>query len=448
MQGLPHSSSEILNRLEWKIGPVVKMPGEISHFIFFLTKKPCLKRLGIRVLIVLPVIAFFSVFGVSYASETIRISNENTIQGTVVNTENPRQKWAIETEDGIFLELSDGNVVTGVLHPPKALEQYEARVPFVPESVESQLKLARICKSQKLDRLAELHYRRVLELDPEQAEARQALGYEKIGGTWTTRDEEMRKLGYVQDKKGGWTTAQRLLIDEDKVRLGEEDRQLTKAIDQMIRELNGPDSKKAEQALYALKNPTVLKPLLKVLAEEKNPAVRIILVRALGGLNTLPAMREIAYWSMQEQNEDVRFTCYSILKDRPGMSRLYYPYLKSKDNQLVNEAGVALGQLGDQSAIPALIDALITRHTVNVTVPSGGMTQMVTSPNGDKSFSVNIPNPPHVEKRDEILSNRGVLNALRRLSGNDFEYNIPLWQEWWSHQQRSSSFDARHGSID
>ena len=435
------------------------MPSEIkifpSHFVRFCQekrrffhKRPCFKRFGVSAPVVLLLVVACSVSEYSYAYETIRLSNENTIQGTVVNTENNRQKLAVETEDGVFLELSDGDVVTGVLHPPKALEQYDARVPFVPESVESQLKLAQICKSQKLDRFAELHYRRVLELDPEQTEARQALGFEKIGGIWTTRDEEMRKLGYVKDKKGSWTTAQRLLIDENKVRLGEEDRQLAKTIDRMIRDLSGPDSKKAEQALYALKNPAALNPLMKALAEEKKPSVRMILVRALGELDTLAAMSEIVSWSMKEQNDEVRFACYSILKGRPGMARLYYPFLKSKDNQLVNEAGTALGQLGDQSAIPALIDALLTRHTVNVTVPGGSMTQMMASPDNKKSFSVNIPNPPRIEKRDEILSNRGVLNALRRLSGNDFGYDIPFWLEWWSQQQRSSSFDARRGSID
>ena len=40
----------------------------------------------------------------------------------------------------------------------------------------------------------------------------------------------------------------------------------------------------------------------------------------------------------------------------------YVNALKSKDNEVVNLAGLALGQLNDPAAISPLIDALVTTH--------------------------------------------------------------------------------------
>ena len=45
--------------------------------------------------------------------------------------------------------------------------------------------------------------------------------------------------------------------------------------------------------------------------------------------------------------------------------------LQDKNNDVVNQAAWALGQLGDPAAIPALIEAVVTKHRFKVTTGSG-----------------------------------------------------------------------------
>ena len=55
--------------------------------------------------------------------------------------------------------------------------------------------------------------RRILELDPNHAGARSALGYSKFDGQWKTQDEVMTERGYVE-YKGRWRLPQEIEIIE------------------------------------------------------------------------------------------------------------------------------------------------------------------------------------------------------------------------------------------
>ena len=63
-------------------------------------------------------------------------------------------------------------------------------------------------------------------------------------------------------------------------------------------------------------------------------------------------------------------------KYKPAVSR-YVQRLKNKDNAAVNQAAVGLGYMQDRSAVPALIDALVTVHTYQV-APGGQPGQIST----------------------------------------------------------------------
>lgn len=64
-------------------------------------------------------------------------------------------------------------------------------------------------------------YRKVLVLDPDQADARQALGYEKVNGQWLTGDDLLTARGLVK-VNGRWLAkdvANRLLEQESRARV-------------------------------------------------------------------------------------------------------------------------------------------------------------------------------------------------------------------------------------
>ena len=62
------------------------------------------------------------------------------------------------------------------------------------------------------------HFRRVIELDPNHAEARRTLGYSQVDGQWVTYDEVMIKRGYVRHN-GKWMLPQEIEIAENKQKL-------------------------------------------------------------------------------------------------------------------------------------------------------------------------------------------------------------------------------------
>ena len=83
------------------------------------------------------------------------------------------------------------------------------------DTVEGQWKLAEWCRENRLPKQRKTHLERVVELDPEHAAARHALGYSHIQGRWVTQAKLMTENGYVR-YKGAWVLPQEIEILEEK----------------------------------------------------------------------------------------------------------------------------------------------------------------------------------------------------------------------------------------
>jgi hypothetical protein len=84
------------------------------------------------------------------------------------------------------------------------LSQYQQKARGATD-VKSMMELAAWARDRGLTARASELYRKVLLLDPDQAEARKALGYEKVNGLWLTGDDLMTARGYVK-VNGRWMT--------------------------------------------------------------------------------------------------------------------------------------------------------------------------------------------------------------------------------------------------
>ncbi len=120
----------------------------------------------------------------------------------------------IAREEGakVVLEMEIGTVgipkdqVSNVTFGPTPLHEFYDRLKAC-GSAEALLKLAR---EQKAARLAGVAYARVIELEPENAEARSKLGHEKVGGKWTTREERQEIRRAADDEAWRKRIADRL----------------------------------------------------------------------------------------------------------------------------------------------------------------------------------------------------------------------------------------------
>ena len=379
-----------------------------------------------RLLFICAIFAQYILIPYVTADEVIELTNGNTISGRILNpSEAPRKTWQIQLAQGITLELPHPGTVRQVPMQHEMVSQYFDRVPFYAESVENHLKLAEICNSNNMINFSQLHYERVLELDPDNQVARQALNYRKVDGEWTTYEGEMLRQGYVKTKRGTWTTPQNLMISEQKIQVGSAlQPDVPKNMQNFIEKLKSPDQQEADQALVALRTPAAVTELAKGLKSEPDSKLRDLYVRALAKIGNDMANREISLWSIQEPSEEVCWTCITKMRSVPGLSKHIIPYLNNQDNVTLNRAAYVIGRLGDRAAIPALIDVLITEHKV----------------------PVNRNLKP--ETATELVSNREVLMALQALTGENFRYDIQSWRNWWSIQNRAAEFDARRGSYD
>jgi hypothetical protein len=127
----------------------------------------------------------------------------------------------------------------------------------------------------------------------------------------------------------------------------------------------------------------------------------------------------------------------------------------------VRRAAEALGALGNPTAVPALIGALVTKEKQVVTrsVPASNFGtstpvivdyEAVVSPGavafrpiiGMQSNGVGISRPQQ-EVVVVPVENPEVLEALRTITKEDFGYDLATWRQWYAAQLRREELKKR-----
>jgi hypothetical protein len=129
---------------------------------------------------------------------------------------------------------------------------------------------------------------------------------------------------------------------------------------------------------------------------------------------------------------------------------------------MVRRAALGLQRVGNEEAIPYLVDALVTTHTYRVWVDAPGVS---VNPNGTAAqpqtvlppdielqlragqlphgVIVNTPNQPPKPKRKMVVKrdhqNAEVLTALQRITGKNFGYDERTWRLWWNAEKSGAN---------
>jgi len=385
-----------------------------------------------------------TVFSPIAFGEIFSLRTGGTVEGTLrLPYDDERKIWHIETKEGIVLELEHRTAVSRIFNDPsRQLVSYENASPFYENTVENHWDLARKCKTYNLNRQAELHYRQVIELDPDHAEARKALGYTNYNGVWLTKEEERSGRGYVF-KNGKWVTSQQSALDENRLQQKQENSYWKKEMARLVDALHGRDTKAAVKEMYAIRDGAAIPVIADCLRNEKDADLRIIYLKTLEKIGTADALLVIASVSMDDPVGEVRATCMDLLKQHPGMTRYYTRFLHVSDNAMVNQAGQMLERLGNKDAIPELINALVTKHTETVVAGSSGYNIGFDNRGGS---GLNLGTSETKVTKD--MKNQDVLRALKKLTGVDYGYDIPAWLDWYRNQRRVSNYNSRRGSVD
>jgi hypothetical protein len=374
------------------------------------------------------------------------LTNGGRIEGELANPdEKPRRTYEVQMAGGgrVTLEAAQVEKVVTVRADQ---HEYERIRHQYPDTVEGQWALAQWCLQQRLLSQRDTHLERVIELDPNHAEARRALGYSQVDGKWAKRDEVMISRGYVL-YKGRWRTRQEIELIENKRKQELAEKEWFQKIDRWRGWFGTDKGLVAQQNIQGIEDPLAVKGLAAALTGKKRePApVRGMFIEALAKIGTPDALQVLAATALEDDDREVRLTCLDYLqkKKNPDVISYFVSKLRSKDNSTVNTAAVALGRLKDPSAVGPLIGALITTHKFKVAPKGGGGPGSMSSTFGNGPGAGGMSVGDSTKIYTQQMANQPVLDALVVLTGQNFNFDVQAWKYWYATQKRTDPLDAR-----
>jgi HEAT repeat protein len=378
-------------------------------------------------------------------ADVFEFANGGRVEGKQVISDNANKlDFTIDLAAGGRLTVSRSQVTK--IEPTTGVDtQYQKMARSSPDTVEAHWKLAEWCREHKLRDERRQHLERILELNPNQADARAALGFHEKNGQWMNRDDVMASRGLVL-YEGKYVTPQQVELMKQQKETKVTQADWTKRISQLRQLLSSPRQDKALRAkadIQSINDPQAADAIINTLHRERDPQVRRLWVETASRLNSHVAVDALVNMSLTDQDDDLRHLCLDnlIKYHRQGLATPYIRALKDKENEIINRAGAALGQIGDRDAIGPLIEALITKHKVKVSDANPDQHAYTFSKDGGGAFSFGGGGPQFVM---QSVRNRAVLDALISLSGNaNFEYDQVQWRGWLAAQAKAAAIDVR-----
>ncbi len=414
----------------------------------------------------------FLLFPIMVRGDVVQLKHGGVVRGEIVkrsrNSTASTGKILLKTPGGSSL-IIDRSEIESLQHRRMILEEYELLSRQVPDTVKGQWDLAEWCRNQRLLKERKTHLQRIVELDPLHEEARRGLGHQQYEGKWMSRDEFMLSQGKVP-YRGRYVFPQELeqILKDQSAK--EEEREWHKKVKLWLGwAISSRPERRAKgvQELSAISDPNAIPALSKRFRDHANVNLRLLYVEILSRIEGEQTLNPLLYQLIFDQKREVRSAAISAVspdQQNEAISALAQG-LKSDLNLVVNRCATALGEFGDDQVVPLLIDALITTHKYRVTVPDNGANSIAMAADGSgtptgsylppgieaglltgqfpNGVIVNRPNLPGEEMRRKTVlverqeKNGAVLEALRRLSDQDFSYNRNQWRLWWTEKKNT-----------
>lgn len=380
------------------------------------------------------------------AADHFHLSNQGTVRGQLLNPEEqPRKKFVVRTANGAVVTFDRTQVDKWHRESLRDIE-YEKRMPTYPDTVEGQWSLAEWCRENKLTKARNTHLERVLQLNPDHQLARRALNYIQIDGSWKTRDQVQKDRGLVS-YKGEWKLPQEIELLEKKKKDRLAERQWVARLNNLRGDLNTDKAADATAKLRSIDDPYAIKAIAESLTEEQNQQVRIWLLESLSKIPAPDATTLLVGVALHDGTEEVRLSALDFLveQNKPEVPAMFIAALRDNNVPVINRAAVALRRLKHPAAIGPLIDALVVvQKTTFVEGQPGGIgATFGKGPNGTGGGGLSVGQSE--QTRYETIRNPDVLDALIKLTGNNFEHDVTAWKSWFSQQKKPETLDGRRG---
>jgi len=375
--------------------------------------------------------------------DVLELNNGGRIEGHIVESPDAdKRTFTIELTGGGRITIPRTQVAR-VESTSEAEAEYAELARTSPDTVEAHWKLAEWCRERKLRNESQRHLKQILELDPNHEQARSILGFRKNEGEWMTRDQVMESRGMVM-YEGRYVTRQHVELLERQKKAKGSQINWAKDLEQLRRWITGRRQDKAAEAhakIQSIRDPLAAEAVVDMLRREQLPHLKRLWMEVASRLDHQAAVDALVKLSLLDPDPEVRHQSleYLVKSRRQGLLRPYVRALKDRDNEIVNRAGEALGQIGEKGAIGPLIGALITTHRFKVAEGNPDQYAIGFSPQGS-AFSFGGGGPQIVS---QAMRNPAVLSALQSLSGVNFDYDQNQWRAWLAAQAKRQAIDVR-----
>jgi len=337
--------------------------------------------------------------------------------------------------------------------------EYAQRLMATPNTAAAQVDLARWCLANDMADRARRHFAGAILLDADNRDARAALGFVKRNGTW------VQASAPLAEPPGPTTVELPTVLSADAIERAKALRQQVLDISRQLLIPTDPDKWAEGRArLLAIRDPLAADPIAKIIGTG-TVEYKCLATEALGQIPGDAAMQPIVHMILSDDTPALQEAAIRALKLRndPRATRTLTLVVARSQKPTLQRAARALGELDAWEAVPTLINntkAIEARtFTIREIVPEqphsfiGNMTSYVAgvepvvapgvvalkpiigtigSGNGLGS-SGGGPTEVTVEKQIPVwVPQPVVLEALRKITGQDFGYDVTAWRNWFA----------------
>jgi len=453
---------------------------------------------SVKIALMLGASCWFAV-GETAKADRVILRGGGQIHGVILPGDVGSDKVLVQTTDSASPISFKKDQLIRVEKESGPLDEYLIRRAQVKPTAAAHYELGLWCEAKRLKGPAQIHYRRAAELDDQYAPAQRKLGKVLHEGRWITADELKQAQGYVKVKGKWYTPEEKARLDADAAYNAEQASwaRRIKIYRHKLMSDRESERRSAELDLMAIHEPVAVVPLVRVLGNDADP-IRLMLLRVLGGIESSDATAALVNYSLLDPVPTLRQAALDEILRRkdPKAIPLYARVLKPENNpEVVGRAALVLAELKETKTVPRMVEVLVAvfEHmeilptTVVNNNPMGNFGMYSGGPGGASGMSLggfstyngpNIPflTPPAMAPGAiafgggsmplstlaagglgqgnvrvvpqpqivrQVINNALVLQALRKLTNQNFGFDVPTWKRWVATSFRAEARPSR-----
>jgi hypothetical protein len=305
------------------------------------------------------------------------------------------------------------------------LARYTVRREKTPNTIDAQLDLAKWCRSESLPDQERAHLTRVLEINPDEPNARKALGFTRVEGEWVSTAEQKRTEAHEQARA--------------------EDLAAWKST--MERYVKSLDSSRPTRRAYAenqirqLRDPQAIAALEEILAPHSETAAGLA-IEALANMSRPEAALAISRVAVDTRWPSVRMAAATALKARPReqfvpalLGSLVTPTRFRSELYRGSDGRLVLRQMTERGRQDRVQQQMVVTEYRRQAAPGNDGTDSLGRALEDvqQRADTRAAAAQQQKEREERLNSQ-IMEVLRVSTGADVVANPDAWWTWWNQE--------------